>query len=315
MDRYELAWAAGFFDGEGWANVVAPEGRSSVQPHARVNQADPYGVPVVLTRFQAAVGGLGRIGGPRREEGRIDLYRWEVSSRSDVELLHHLLLPWLGQVKLLAFSAALERACAASRDASANDEWRAWAAGLYDGEGSTYFTNHRTHAGYRNAECRITQSSNGGSPEVLRRFVTIVGVGRLYGPYQQSIDHLDVYRWNASARAEVDRCVRTLWPWLGAVKRTQAEAVLAVIRSQPTLPRGRAEWGNHKTHCVHGHEYATARVRPYVSRGIGVKPRDSHQCLVCAREQARARRQQKRRSAADDDRRPISEHATRYLLK
>src|SRR5437867_13383764 len=109
MDRFELAWAAGFFDGEGWANAVAQEGRKTKQPQARINQADPNGVPEVLLRFQRAVGGLGRIGGPYVMEGRDDLYWWQISSRADVELLHHLLLPWLGQVKLREFAVALER--------------------------------------------------------------------------------------------------------------------------------------------------------------------------------------------------------------
>jgi len=297
MDRYELAWAAGFFDGEGWANAVAAEGRRTRQPQARVNQADPNGVPAVLLRLQAALGGLGRLGGPYVDAGRQDLYRWEVSSRGDVELLHHLLLPWLGEVKLLELGVALARTSARSRAAIAIDEWRAWAAGLYDGEGSTYLTNHRTHLGYRNAEARITQGSVGGSPEVLRRFLTVVEVGRLYGPYRQVIGHQDVYRWNGSARSDVEKCLSALWPWLGPVKRAQAEAVFAVTRSQPVLPRGREEWGRYKTHCINGHEYATARIRPYVSRGVGLEPRDSHQCLQCAREQARERRKQKKPSA------------------
>jgi len=315
MDRYDLAWAAGFFDGEGWANAVGAEGRRTRQPQARVNQADPNGVPAVLLRFQAALGGLGRIGGPYLHEGRQDLYSWYVSSRGDVEILHHLLVPWLGQVKLLEFGTALERASASSRVCVATDEWRAWASGLYDGEGSTYLTNHRTHVGYRTAEARITQSSGGGAPEVLGRFLAVVGVGRVYGPYRQSVGNLDVYRWNASARADVETCLSTLWPSLGPVKRAQAEAVFAVTRSQAVLPRGREEWGRYKTHCINGHEYATARVRPYASRGRGIEPRDSHQCLQCAREQARERRKRKKRSAADDGRRSLSEQAKRYLLK
>jgi hypothetical protein len=315
MDRYELAWAAGFFDGEGWANAVHAEGRGTRQPQARVNQADPNGVPAVLVRFQAALGGLGRIGGPYVEEGRQDLYRWIVSSRCDVELLHHLLMPWLGQVKLLAFSAALERSSARSRPAIANDEWRAWAAGLWDGEGSVYLLDHRTHEGYRIPEMCVTQSSAGGAPEVLARFQTVVGVGHLNGPYVQDGANLDVYRWKSAARADIERVGATLWPWLGAVKRGQAQAVIDVLCAQPELPRGRPDWGNRKTHCTRGHEYATARLRPYVSRGKGMPRRDSQQCLACVREQARARREQKKGSAANDDRRSISEHATRYLLK
>src|SRR5262249_39921668 len=154
-----------------------------------------------------------RIGGPHVENGRQDLYRWEVSSRVDVELLQHLLLPWLGQVKLLEFALALERSAATSRRATRSDEWRGWAAGLYDGEGSTYLTKHRTHPGYRVAEARVTQGSRGGPPEVLKRFATVVEVGGLYGPYRQRGANLDVYRWNTSARANVEHAMAVLWPW------------------------------------------------------------------------------------------------------
>jgi hypothetical protein len=315
VDRNELAWAAGFFDGEGWASAVRQQGRGTTQPQARVNQADPAGVPEVLERLQVALGGLGRIGGPYVDEGRIDLYSWTVSSRPDVEQLHHLMLPWLCGVKLREFAVALGRPAARSRMAGRGDDWRAWAAGLYDGEGSTYLTNHRTHAGYRNAEARVTQSAPGATPEVLSRFQEIVGCGRIYGPYVQDVAHQLVFRWNASAFGDIDAMLTLIWPWLGAVKRAQATAVRDVMRAQPQLPRGRPEWGNRKTHCIRGHEYATSRIRPYVPRGKGEAPRDSHQCLVCAREQAKTRRQQKRRSAADDDRRSISEAGSRYLLK
>jgi hypothetical protein len=315
MDRYELAWAAGFFDGEGWTNAVAQRGRRTTQPMARINQADAAGVPAVLVRFQSVLGGLGRVGGPYMKDGRKDLYRWEVSSRGDVELLHHFLMPWLGNVKLLEFSSALGRAAARSRECAPADEWRAWAAGLYDGEGSLYLLDHRTHEGYQTPEMCVTQSSSDGAPEVLARVAAILGVGHVNGPYEQAGARLDVYRWKSAARSDIEAVVATLWPWLGTVKRSQAEAVLEVVRAQPTLPRGRPDWGNRKTHCVHGHEYAIARVRPYVARGGGSHRRDSEQCLVCAREQARARRAKTKRSAADNDRRSISESATRYLLK
>jgi hypothetical protein len=79
-----------------------------------------------------------------------------------------------------------------------------------------------------------------------------------------------------------------LQPWLGNVKRRQAFDALEFIDGQPTLTRGRSEWGSHKTRCIHGHEYATARLKPYVSRTPqGVQRRDSKQCLVCVREWAR----------------------------
>jgi hypothetical protein len=103
MDRHELAWAAGFFDGEGWAN------RSGRGVQSRINQSDNTGVPEVLVRFQLVLG-FGRIGGPVREEGRKDLYFWQVSSRGDVAALASAIWPWLGEVKRSEFEVALGRA-------------------------------------------------------------------------------------------------------------------------------------------------------------------------------------------------------------
>ena len=300
MDRHELAWAAGFFDGEGWANSAASKGRQTRQPHARINQAGSDGVPEVLLRFQRALGGLGRIGGPQVDEGRKDLYRWEVSSRGDVELLLHLLAPWLGAVKSQQIASALGRGISRVAVARPTGEWRAWAAGLYDGEGSTYLLDHRSHEGYRIAEAAITQLSDGGAPEVLRRFAAVVGVGHINGPYSQRDAHAAVYRWKSRARRDVERLLAIMWPWLSAVKRAQAQQVLDVIYSQADLPRGNPAWGNRKTPCVHGHEYATARIRPYVARGKVVQRRENQQCLVCVRDYARKQREEKR-SASEHD--------------
>jgi hypothetical protein len=315
VDRYELAWAAGFFDGEGWSGLAKEDDRRTGQPQARVNQAGVDAVPEVLIRLRSALGGLGRIGGPYKRPDRVDLYRWHVSSRRDVSRLLDLLSPYLGQVKLDQITSTLGLETAAAQAISTSEEWAAWAAGLYDGEGSTYLLDHRSHANYRIAEARVTQTSPSGPPEVLTRFAQIVGLGHINGPYGDDDAHRPVYRWTTCVFTEIDLMLDRIWPWLGTVKRRQASVVRDVIRSQPTLPRGRPDWGNRKTHCVNGHEYATSRLRPFVPRGGGLPPRDSHQCLVCAREQARARRDEKRRSAADDDRRSLSEFATTYLLK
>jgi hypothetical protein len=313
VDRYELAWAAGFFDGEGWCGLLHEEDRRTAQPHARVNQSGADGIPVALLRLQRALG-VGRIGGPYKKVGRIDLYRWEVASRADVVTTLDLLSSHLGQVKLDQFTRTLEVEPRRSSDLESSDEWRSWAAGLYDGEGSTCLMDHRTHEAYKIAEANITQSSSSGEPQVLTRFMRIVGVGHVYGPYEQVDGNLPVYRWKSCIFIEIDQMLERVWPWLGPVKQAQATAVRDIMRSQPPLLRGRPDWGNRKTHCINGHEYATSRIRPFVPREGGSPPRDSHQCLVCAREQAKARRDQKRRSAADDGR-SLSESATIYLLK
>jgi hypothetical protein len=54
LDTHELAWAAGFVDGEGWM------GFSGHSPRLSVTQVDRR----VLDRLQAALLGLGRVAGP-----------------------------------------------------------------------------------------------------------------------------------------------------------------------------------------------------------------------------------------------------------
>lgn len=105
MDRTELAWAAGFWDGEGSAWRSQPAGRNTAQPCARINQSSTGGIPEVLIRFQRAVG-LGTVKGPDIEEGKEPLYRWVASSRSDILTTFDVLLPWLGPVKQIHSSGA-----------------------------------------------------------------------------------------------------------------------------------------------------------------------------------------------------------------
>ncbi len=56
MDRTELAWAAGFWDGEGSAYLTGSRDRATKQPQARMDQSSTTGVPEVLIRFQKALG-------------------------------------------------------------------------------------------------------------------------------------------------------------------------------------------------------------------------------------------------------------------
>ena len=293
MDRTELAWAAGFFDAEGWAAAV--KSRGHMRPCAQINQADPNGMPEVLTRFRPAVG-VGRISGPKRQDGKVDLYRWVASSRADVKRTFVAVAPWLGEVKIAQFVDAVGAVLTTDVSPS-GDEELAWAAGLFDGDGSTYFAKHRTRTGYRTAEIAITQSSGTGTPEVLTRFRSAVGnIGHLSGPYGGDDMHGPVYRLKVYRLRDVEAVINALSPWLGSVKRGQAAAVIGAVSAQHALLRGNPAWGNRKTHCAHGHEYATARVRPYRPRSArAVERRASKQCLACVRASARRRYADKRR--------------------
>jgi hypothetical protein len=284
VDEHELAWAAGFFDGDGWAALTRQKRRRTGQPQARINQSSLTGVPEVLARFRDAVG-VGRIGGPKTEEGREPLYWWVASSRADVLRTGTLIGPWLSGEKREQFV----RAVGLRFNARAVNSF-AWAAGLFDAEGSTSLSDHRSHAGYKVIEAAVTQGSPAGPPEELTRLVGVLAIGKVYGPYEQDGATEPVYRWRAYTANDVRRAIHVLQPWLGETKRAQAWNALSAIDAQPILHRGRVEWGSHKTHCIHGHEYATARLRPYVSRGRPVPIRENHRCLVCLRDLARRKR-------------------------
>ncbi|HEV2249289.1 MAG TPA: hypothetical protein VGT60_02145 [Candidatus Limnocylindria bacterium] len=282
MDEHELAWAAGFFDGDGWAALSRPKRRLLGQPQARINQSSRDGVPEVLRRFRDAVG-VGRIGGPKIEEGREPLYWWVASSRGDVTRTGAMIGPWLSAQKRAQFTSA----AGLRFDEEPIDSF-AWAAGLFDAEGCVSLTRHGTHVGYKVIDAAITQGGGHGIPEELHRFLCVTGIGKNYGPYEQEGANEPIYRWRAETPDKARRVIHLILPWLGDVKRRQAFAAIAVIDAQPVLPRGRVEWGSHKTHCVHGHEYATARLKSYVSRSPnGMPRRSSKQCLVCVREWAR----------------------------
>lgn len=140
-------------------------------------------------------------------------------------------------------------------------------------------------------------------PEVLDRLRNVIGCGHIDGPYIQEGATLPVFRWKTGAITDVEHVIYLLSPWIGAVKREQARQVSRILVEQGRLPRGNPVWGNRKTHCVNGHEYATARMRPYVSRGRGGPSRDNHSCLVCLRDYAREQRRLKRERRSSSDRR------------
>lgn len=288
-----MAWAAGFWDGEGSVYLSGALDRVRQYPQARIDQSSTSGVPEVLIRFQDAVG-LGVISGPELKDGREPLYKWVVSNRSEAERLAALLDPWFGDVKREQFREILGEAEGSPPvlfDCLPAAEQRAWTAGFWDGEGSICLLKHRSHLGHFVPEAAITQSSASGRPEVLVRVDRLAGGGYWYGPYQQLPPWSPVYRWKLFRLEQIRVLLDLMWPWLGSVKRAQAERVVAVLRAQPVLPRGNPAWGSHKTHCTRGHEYETARVRPFRSRGKNSQPRrPSKQCLACVREDARRKR-------------------------
>jgi hypothetical protein len=102
----------------------------------------------------------------------------------------------------------------------------AWAAGLFDGEGSvgTYGKSGRS---YFHLRVSIGQQDR----RVLDRFVSVVGLGKTYGPY--STPH-GKERWEYQIAGGTAREVMDLiWPWLSEPKRLQAERAYQELADGP----------------------------------------------------------------------------------
>ncbi|MEK6227433.1 MAG: hypothetical protein AABM40_14220 [Chloroflexota bacterium] len=292
MESHDFAWAAGFFDGEGWAN------RSGRGVQSRINQAGLDGVPEVLTKFQRIVG-VGRIKGPVVAEGRQPLYYWEATSRPDLTRVAELIASWLCQVKRAQFERTLGGTLPPLVWPGSMSEELAWAGGFFDGEGSTYLEKHRSHRGYFAPRLHVTQSGWGGvAPELLRFKSAIGDIGRISGASKNKRDHKPYRRWRAYAENEVQLGIHLLLPFIGQVKRQQALAVMLLIHSQARLPRGNPAFGvAGARYCLRGHDKWNARVRPFKGRGKNEQDPLNHlrQCLACVREDAKVRRKKERR--------------------
>jgi hypothetical protein len=87
----ELAWAAGFFDGEGHTGYA----NRNKRVRASINQIHPE----VLNRFRAAVGGLGTVSGPYDRPGGQPMYRYAVSGFEETQAAVAMIWKYLGSVK------------------------------------------------------------------------------------------------------------------------------------------------------------------------------------------------------------------------
>jgi hypothetical protein len=92
----------------------------------------------------------------------------------------------------------------------------AWAAGLFEGEGSISCTD-RSH----NISLEMTDH------DVVERFRDAVGTGVIYGPYDKGPRRKPMYVWRAGGRAQREQVLRLLYPYFGERRRAQADAFIA----------------------------------------------------------------------------------------
>jgi hypothetical protein len=109
VDREALAWAAGFFDGEGTAvlaNQNSTRPRDYLTPCLAVTQ---HYDPETIHRFHRAVNDLGSVTGPHTNKGTAYHPRWMWQCRRPHEVLAvvPMLRPWLSGPKRRQIAAVM----------------------------------------------------------------------------------------------------------------------------------------------------------------------------------------------------------------
>lgn len=113
----ELAWVAGFFDGEGYIGANGVPGRRTIE--ISIAQASTGELPTTLSRV-ARVVGVGSLRGPRMLPSpwsKLPQYVWCANAFEDVQFATALLWRWLGPVKRAQARDALLRYRALGRAA------------------------------------------------------------------------------------------------------------------------------------------------------------------------------------------------------
>jgi hypothetical protein len=117
----------------------------------------------------------------------------------------------------------------------------AWAAGLFEGEGSVGMTG-------RNKAPQPRMSIGMSDKDVLDEFARIVGIGKVYGPYRgqgrKTPEHYKpMYMWRPGRITEIQQVLRAFWPYLGERRRAEASGMIADYYSTPRMPqRARASY-------------------------------------------------------------------------
>jgi hypothetical protein len=124
VNREELAWAGGFFSGEGCSRVnTTRTTKKFVRPRdyhrtqlSLVQTTDDGEIPEALQRFWDAILGLGNITGPykkRHQNGR-DYYTWSATKFVEVQAIIAMLWPWLSTIKQKQAARSLRTALASA---------------------------------------------------------------------------------------------------------------------------------------------------------------------------------------------------------
>lgn len=155
----------------------------------------------------------------------------------------------------------------------------AWAAGLFEGEG----TISSKPQGQRGSGAQLRLGMN--DRDVVERFRSIVGCGGLYAHKPGTGSTKPNWTWYVYEAEKVSEILTAFLPYLGQRRSAKAIEALAVTANIKAYGK--------RTHCPKGHSYSGDNLMiETIKRGD--KTYEARRCKICrtgaARERARRRR-------------------------
>lgn len=119
----------------------------------------------------------------------------------------------------------------------------AWAAGLFEGEGCITTANKNP---------RLSLGST--DLDVLEKFLSVVGVGKISKGIRSPIATKDIWVWRTAQFEYVQAVLAAFWPWLCSRRRARAEQMIRLgasgsrgLRFRSLLYTGRCRAGHEMT--------------------------------------------------------------------
>ena len=116
----------------------------------------------------------------------------------------------------------------------------AWAAGLFEGEGTVVSFGGRKHQ--RSLALSMTDE------DVVLRFAAVIGVGKIYGPYgyasstsRRREHHKQYWRWSVSDKDGVAIAAKMLLPFLGQRRSAKLKEAIEAVSLLQESTRARSK--------------------------------------------------------------------------
>lgn len=262
----QIAWVAGLFEGEGSATLGLPRSGSGRQ--RRLQIANTERDIVERAKDILGVGTIQVDDGPARMGYKPELF-WSISSWLEIEMVIGQIFPFLGQRRTASVVRLLENpplralrevepgrrrfvVVAGVKDPRTTPrkpsklEWWAWAAGLFEGEGSA-ICRPMSRRRVKQWQRRLQVPSS--DRDVLDRLREIVRAGHVRPTKARRNDPerrlKPMFVWTCSKWSDIERIAGRFYPFLCARRRIQVDFLLR----HPAGPVG----GPPRMQCKRGH--------------------------------------------------------------